>query len=97
MSCHGEVFFTNASGSNEFPRSIVSKLSDIRRSLETLCDDSKESERLILKVTENIHDEDKCMENFRQLVSHVYSSKYGKIHPELCLHEDSLPNSDPKD
>ena len=91
------VFFTNASGSNEFPRSIVSKLSDIRRSLETLCDDSKESERLILKVTENIHDEDKCMEHFRQLVSHVYSSKYGKIHPELCLLEDSLPNAVPED
>ena len=91
------VFFTKASGSNEFPRSIVSKLSDIWRSVETLSDDSKESERLILKIMENIHDEDKCMDHFRQLVSHVYSSKYGKIHPELCLHEDSLPNTVPKD
>ena len=91
------VFFTNASGSNEFPKSIVSKLSDIRRSVETLCDDSNESERLVLKIMENIHDEDKCMEHFRQLVSHVYSSKYGKIHPELCLLEDSLPNTVPTD
>ena len=90
------VFFTKASGSNEFPKSIVSKLSDIRRSVETLGDDSKGSERLVLKIMENIHDEDKCMEHFRQLVSHVYSSKYGKIHPELCLREDSLPNTVPK-
>ena len=91
------VFFTKASGSNEFPRSIASKLADIRRSVETICDDSKESEWLILKIMENIHDEDKCMDHFRQLVSHVYSSKYGKIHPELCLLEDSLPNTVPKD
>ena len=91
------VFFTNASGSNEFPKSIVSKLSDIRRSVETLSNDSKEPETLILKIMENINDEDKCMEYFRQLVSHVYSSKYGKIHPELCLQEDSLPNTVPKD
>ena len=91
------VFFTNASGSNEFPKSIVSKLSDIRRSVETLSNDSKEPETLILKIMENVNDEDKCMEYFRQLVSHVYSSKYGKIHPELCLQEDSLPNTVPKD
>ena len=96
--CDSNVFVTKSSG--YFPEgndnTTVSKPSHSGVTTGTKNCDLKEAERLVLKMIEHINDEEKYSEYFKQLVSHVYSSKYGKIHPELCLQGDSLPNSVPE-
>ena len=96
--CKQNVFTTQSSG--YFPEgnksTIVSEPSHSGIITGTNNGDLIEAERLVLKMLEYIKDEEKYSEYFKQLVSHVYSSKYGKIHPELCLHDDSLPNSVPE-
>ena len=93
-----KIFTTKESGNgyNEREYSTERKLSHSDSSKATKHDEPEEPERLILKMIENISDEDIYKEYFKKLVFHFYSSGYGQIHPELCLQDDSLPNMVPE-
>ena len=88
-----KIFATEESGNISNEKKFATGINSIGENSAkvTKHDESEEAERLILKMMENINDEGVYKQYFKKLVSHFYSSGYGKIHPELCLQDDSLP------